>query len=682
MHAVPARLSPTHRIAITGDELAQMVTAVRAAPRRGVDFETDGLRYASGKKPIGYSLGYLGNDGVAWCWYAPFGHLTQERQANRDHARAAFHDALAGASTLVGQNLKFDINIGRADGFLLPEDAEIADSMIQAHIVYEDRPSFALESLAEQEGISPWDPTEAKRSVESWIAERARHHRLPVKRKGGVNGYLDKFGHAEVPVAIEGEYGCRDVAHALYLDRKLRPLAMGIGTAYEERRAYLYENEMLLVRALADMEWVGQPIDAPYLRNLARELDDDLAKRQAELRRLFGASIDFSNDNEVRELLYTHLKLPVVKRTDKSKTHPNGQPSVERAALMQLRVHHPGVEPLGEFNIRHKVRTTYTETLANAQDSDGRLHGSKLQHGTKTGRFAMAEPNLENIPTRHKEMARAVRRAFIVEPGKARVFGDYSQIELRMLAWTCKAPALLEAYVSPSYARLTRGEIDYDEYRRQRKDEPDTDVHSAQTRRVFGIDENHPEWKGKRRAAKIINFSVPYGGGWKMLMENPELLLPEQMARDLHGRYHEMNPEITESKRRLFAKMEGTPDCSFVNWMSRARHVPALRSKDRDIRSGAEREAFASLIQGAAAELTRLSLVRLWRARREGRIPAAATSTVHDEVQLDCDVSDVPFVMSETQRIMEDFTSYFGGTPVIVGMGMTRTTWADKEDAK
>jgi DNA polymerase-1 len=261
-----------------------------------------------------------------------------------------------------------------------------------------------------------------------------------------------------------------------------------------------------------------------------------------------------------------------------------------------------------------------------------------------------------------------------------RVYADYSQIELRMLAWITGNKTLTQAYMSPSWEAFKRGSISYNEYRKIRKSEPNVDVHGQQAIRTFGSNPEAPDWKVKRRAAKIINFGVPYGMSWMGLNSNPELLLPEDESKLYFEQYHRGNPEISQAKRALFNKMIRERHPHFVNWAGRTVHCAELRAVENFRRSSGERSTFASLVQGSAAELTRVSLVRLWYLSRTGSLPATATSTVHDEIQFDCASEDVPYVAAKVQEVMEDFHPYFGPIPVICDIETTNTNWAEKED--
>lgn len=671
-------LSPRHRIARTPDELQFMVNCLTSAPDRAWDFETNGLRYANkGKHPIGYGLGYMASDGQPYCWYVPVAHETMDEMAPYDAAKRAFEDALKGAESFIGHNLKYDLNVARAAGWEVPERVLIHDTLVQAYLIFERRP-FKLEHLAKTTpGCTQWDIDEMIQIHDGFTRDRAKVRKMTWKRdKANIyrESYLSRYGHAEVPVALESEYCCRDVAHSLLLDQAQRAQAQG----HTPQRAYLYANEMLLVRALADMEFEGQEVDADALIRYADELDVDLELREDELAREFGATIDWANNNQLRDLLFDHLKITPLKQTRQ------GLAAVDRESLLLIRDQHPGISLLSEYSLRVKVRQAFTHGLVFHQCDDGKIHCSFKQAGTSTGRLSAGDPNLQQIPSRNPELADPIRRAFIIQPGRARIYADYSQIELRMLAWITGAKVFREAYRSPVYDSLCEGKISYEDYIRYRKREPEVDVHGDVAENVLHAVRGSSDWKPKRSAAKIINFGVSYGMSHFGLMRNPDLHLSEDEAKDYFNTFHSRTPEIAKCKIDLFSKMlrragrGGVPQ--FTNWAGRTCHAPNLLSWDEGERASAQRSAFASLVQGSAGELTRFSIVALWKAKLCGKLPATATSTVHDEIQLDCDVQDVPYVAFEGRRAMEDtFRGLFGTTPIVADIEVTTTNWAEKE---
>ena len=677
-------LSVGHTIVRDAAGLQQMVDAMRRAPIRGVDTETNGLRYYAGDHVIGYSMGFLDTLGRPHAWYVPMHHRTMEQQCPAGPAAAAFADALEGAEGIVGHNLKFDLNMCRASGLKIPEWAPIHDTMVQAYLINEKR-RFQLEKLVAELQCSPYgNALEMKDQVQDFLKRRAKRYKLPLRKskKGPDFHYMGRFGHSEVPIGLEGEYACRDIGHTLTLDRIQRPHAMGQGTYYVDRRQQLYHDEMLLVRALAEMEWTGQRLDVDYLGKFAHWLDDYLEAQGRKLTRAFGRQFRWNNDTEMRELLFGYLKLPVQGLTKKF------QPSVDKAALTALQRFHPGVALLAEWRQHFKVRSTYTDSLIQRVGHDGRLHTSFKQTGTVTGRLASADPNLQNIPSRHPTLSKAIRKAFPVDPGFVRVHADYSQIELRLLAHLTKCPTFLNAYQSPAYEAYLRQELTYYEYLWYRSHEPSIDVHGATARNVFGALPEHPDWKLKRSAAKIVNFGVPYGASYMLLVSDPNLQLDPALAIQFFEDYGTRNPEIDHAKEWLFEHMCAHPDGglgpAFVNWAGRMRHGPELlwtrKSRGKCPVASAERSLFASWIQGSAGELTRKSIVKLWLAWKRGELPAKATTTIHDDIGIDCEIRHKQFVAYEARRHMEDFKGEFGNVPVVADLEVTDTTWAAKED--
>lgn len=627
-------------------------------------------------------MGFIDGDNRIRAWYVPVAHRSPEAQVDPLAAKAAFRDALVGADEIIGQNIKFDLNMCRANGYEIPEWVPLHDTLIQAYLINENR-SFQLENLVGDLKISPYGSAfEMKERVDAFLNRRAKDHKLPLKKsdRGPDFTYLGRFGHAEVPIALEAEYSCRDIGHSLVLDRVQRRYALGIGTHYQDRRESLYANEMLLIRALADMEFAGQLIDVEYLHRLAAELDDYLGDKGRELQRVFGATIEWNNDGHVRDLLFEHLKLPVMGRTDR------GQAAVDKAALMALQASHPGIALLAEWRQRYKVRSTYTDGLIEKVGPDGHLHTDFVQWGTATGRLSSRAPNLQNIPSRHPELAKAVRLAWRIREGKARVHCDYSQIELRILGWATGCPNFVTPYESAAYMAYLRGQLDYNTYLWHRLHEPETDVHGNTARNVFGVSPMDADWKERRSASKIINFGVPYGGGPGLLMGDPNLRLSPQDSQAYFEEYHRRNPEIAHAKAQLFAHMrqhrDGGFGPSFVNWAGRVRHGPRLLWQRRKGPAcpvaEEERSMFASLVQGSAGELTRFALVKLWWAQRTGKLPAQTTTTIHDDIGVDCDAKDVRYVAYEVRRHMEDFKGLFGTIPVVAELEVTRITWADK----
>ena len=660
----PPNLSANHAIVTTGQELEAMVKELSAAKTVAWDFETAGLRWWDGQLPIGTALGYQTIDGPR-AWYVPHAHQTTDTQCDPVRAQEAFEAVMKGAEEIVGHNLKFDLNQARAAGWEVPTWTTIHDTMIQAVLIDETRPKGLERRVALLECSPYGDAQKMKDAVNAWIAQQCK--RLRLSRRA----YLDRYGHAQVPVPLEGEYACRDIGHTLALHKRQRRSASGVGA--DPSRRVLYDNEMLLVRALADMEFVGQAVDGAYLERIKLQVQIEMDQLGDELQRAFGCELAWNNDRQMRELLYSRLGFPATRLTSK------GQPSVDKAALTAFVSEHTGVTPLMEWRARYKIMSTYTDSLIEKCDSNGRVHPQFNQAGAASGRLSSSAPNFQNIPSRHPVLSKLVRRAFPVDPKTTRIYCDYSQIELRLLAWITGNATLNRAYASDAYEAYRWGQTDYDTYRSRRQSEEATDIHGLVAQRVFGASPTDSDWKAKRSASKIINFGVPYGGGPSLLSSNPELRLDEQTARKYHAAYHRANPEIEKTRTELLRKMRGD-GLSFRNWAGRIKHGKRLDWTDEALRAEEERSMFACLVQGSAAELTRFSIVQLWAAQQRGEMPAVTTSTVHDEIQVDCDESDTREVARAVQKIMENFRGVFGPIPVIADLEVSHTNWADKED--
>lgn len=678
-------LSSQHRIARTPSELGEMVRFMRDCPTRWVDAETDGDFPEGGSRVIGVSLAGAPTDNARanplWvatirAWYVPVGHVTGEPQADPSAARLAFGDALEGAQRIGGHNHPFDRKFFAFDRWPLPRQVPCVDTMNQAYLIDHNR-RMQLEMLIDELGISPYagGALKLKAKHDEFTKGRAKAKGMPWQESKTRPAYLPTYGHSEVPITFEGEYSCRDVVHACLLDAANGEEARGRNDPlYAVQRAALYANDMKLVRVLSDMEIRGTALDAEHLYALGRDMDREVMRLDEELRREFKFSMDFGNPGQLQDLLYRHFRLPVRVKTD------SGAPAVDRTAIIFAGRDRPDLKPgldlLAQRSECATVRSTYTDSLAK-RVINGRVHTSFKSARVKSGRLSSAKPNLQNIPIR-TELGKRIRQAFVVPPGKSRVMSDYSQVELRLLAWITGSPVFTGAYQSPAYDALLRGECSYEQYRIARRREEKVDVHGNVTRETFGIRDDHPEWKVKRRAAKVLNFAIPYGGAEGVLTTNPELMLPEDQAEEIYARYQRANRHIDDAKGRVLSRARANEGL-LVNWAGFRLHVPGIFHRDRETRSSAERTLFASLVQGSAGMLTRYSLVWIQELMDRGELPGELVLTVHDDIQVDVDTQDERRCALGVQGAMENFTGLFGPIPIVADLEVSRESWAVKE---
>ena len=445
-----------------------------------------------------------------------------------------------------------------------------------------------------------------------------------------------------------GTYGCFDVEFTTKLQWLYE--RGGLSQAYPR----IWHTEMLLTEVLCDMEEAGLLIDVDYLEALRDSLKGVKHTLQVDIEATLGSEINLGSDDEIRTVLRA-LRCNLIKKTKK------GQFSVDREVLESFAHHHPVLAKVLEWRDAEKLYSTYTASILDRLDKDNVLHPDFQQAGTDTGRLSCCEPNFQNQPTDNNARAIkwtgqsledggvdpwSIRRAYVVRPEGVRVFFDYSQIELRVMAFYSKDPIMVDAYL--------RGE----------------DIHSRTSMEVFGTTE-----KAKRRDAKILNFGLSYGmteKGFAYQTKKPLEEAAEYMTR-FFERYHGI-----KTFREGFWGYVRQHQCRFQNIFGRPRYLPGIISMDKWTRLRAERQAIATLIQGTAAEVTKESLVRVWQAFKTEGLEAQIVSTVHDEIQVDCQRYELMSVCRIMKGAMEAFPE-FDPIPVIVNGDYTTTSWADKK---
>lgn len=375
------------------------------------------------------------------------------------------------------------------------------------------------------------------------------------------------------------------------------PLRSRLATNGLER---LYDEiELPVARVLAAMEQVGIGIDAAGLRAISAEFSAQLTGLERECFALAGHEFNLNSPNQLRTVLFNELKL-----TAKGLKKTKSGFSTDADTLEKLAASHPLPAKLLEYRAITKLKSTYTDALPELIDpASGRLHTSFHQALTATGRLSSTDPNLQNIPTRSAE-GRRIRRAFVPAPGYVLLSADYSQIELRILAHLSGDATLVAAFAQ------------------------DEDIHARTAAEVLGAAKTDVE---ARRLAKVINFGIIYGMGPQRLAG--ELGIPFAEAGDYIKRYFERLPGV---KSYLDDTLRGARERGYVATMyGRRRYLPELTGPDGGARAQAERIATNTPIQGSAADLIKLAMVRLDAALKEHRLDARMVLQVHDELLLE-----------------------------------------------
>ena len=355
------------------------------------------------------------------------------------------------------------------------------------------------------------------------------------------------------------------------------------------------EIELPLARVLGDMEREGFLVDADALRALGEEFRAHIALLTDEIAVLMGARINLNSPKQLGEMLFDKMGLPAPKKTQRGY-------STSAEVLENLAAEHEVCAKILEYRKYQKLESTYIDSLLNLQDAAGRIHSRFDQVATATGRISSAEPNLQNIPVR-TELGRQIRRAFIARPGCVLVDADYSQIELRVLAHMSGDETMIEAF--------REGQ----------------DIHARTAAEVYGVPLEQVTHE-MRSASKAVNFGIVYGISDFTLAKN--ISVSRKEARKFIERYFERYPGV---KRYMDAAVaEGREKGYVTTLMGRRRYLPELASANFNLRSFGERCAMNSPIQGTAADIIKLAMIRVADALRKGGYKARLILQVHDEL--------------------------------------------------
>ena len=414
----------------------------------------------------------------------------------------------------------------------------------------------------------------------------------------------------DVPLEQATEYAAEDADITFRLYEKLLPMVQ----KYEK---LFFDVEMPLVTILGDMELEGIRIEKRVLERYSAELDGKLRETEQEIYRECGREFNINSTQQLQEILFTDRKLKPVKKTKTGY-------STDTSVLEELASEDIVPELILRYRSLAKLKSTYVDALPLLTDSSSRLHTTFRQTGTATGRLSSINPNLQNIPVRDEE-GRRIRKAFTARAGMKFLSADYSQIELVVLAHLSEDPELVRAF--------TEG----------------TDVHRLTASLIFGIspEEVNPD---QRRTAKVINFGVIYGMSAFRLSK--ELGIPVQKASGFINLYFEKYAGIkgfideTLKQAREFETVKTI--------LGRERFVDAINSSNFNERSGAERIAFNSPIQGSAADIVKIAMINISKRLRKEGLDTRMVLQIHDELIFEAPEREVEKLMEIVREEMEN----------------------------
>ena len=404
----------------------------------------------------------------------------------------------------------------------------------------------------------------------------------------------------EVSLRRLSDYSCEDsdITFQLYeyFQKKLNELGM---------TKLCEEMEFPLVAVLARMERTGVTIDVDYLAGMSKELEYQLENLTHKIHLAAGISFNINSTQQLAEILFNKLKLTPVRKTKTGF-------STDVAVLESLKGAHPIIEMLLEFRQSIKLKSTYIDALPKLINTHtGRVHTSFNQTVTTTGRLSSSDPNIQNIPIR-TEIGRLIRKAFIAGNPESKVLSaDYSQIELRVMAHISGDEGMSEAFRNKE------------------------DIHTTTAAKVFGVNSSDVT-REMRRKAKEVNFGIMYGIGAYGLASRLEISQSE--AKEIIARYFARFPKVQQYISDTIAEARKV---GYVRTLlGRRRYIPDIRSNNQNVRQNAERQAINMPIQGTAADMIKLAMVRIDAEIIKQKLGTSMLLQVHDELVFEMRINE------------------------------------------
>lgn len=538
---------------------------------------------------VGISLAVDPSEG----YYIPVGHTGGEAQLPIVTVAEALKPVLeSNARKIAGHNLKYDWLVLAQHGIIIPQVH--FDTMIAEWLTNPASHNLGLKDMAEV-----------------YLHKQMTHiEELIGKGKNQVS-------MAEVPVEKAAPYAAADAAITFALVPALTEKLQ------RQNASELFHTlEMPLVTVLGRMEQNGIALDIPFFGKMADELNTRLAEIEDEITRAIGYKLNINSTQQLSKALFETLKLEPPDRRQKT---ASGMYSTAAEVLELIRSQHPVVGLILEYRELAKLKSTYVDTLPlQVNPKTGRVHTSFNQTGSVTGRLASSEPNLQNIPVR-TDLGRKVRNGFIAGEGQVFLSVDYSQIELRIVAHMAQDEAMLNAFRNGQ------------------------DIHAATASAINNIPLESVT-RSQRNRAKAINFGLIYGMSSFGLSRSAEITLAE--AEDFVRAYFNQFPGV---KRYLDSvKMQAARQGYVETLLGRRRYFPNLQNQSNvNIRNREDREAINAPVQGTAADIMKLAMLKLPGALLESGLHARIVLQVHDELLLECPVEELRKTAQVVQQVME-----------------------------
>ena len=585
VEAIEAVADNGYRTLTTPTELEEAITAARAAGRLSFDLETTSVDPLEAEI-VGFALAWESHAGV----YVPVAHTEATPQLPLQTVLDALRPLLEDpAFPIIGQNIKYEIKVMHRYGITMAGFE--FDTLLAAYLVDPNKRRYSLDALAQ-------DVLQLRTIAYSDVAGSGKTQK--------------RFD--EVAIAEATAYAAEDADVTL----RLRD-AIAVTLSAAGGDALLREVEIPLAAVLARMESTGIRIDVGFLEELEQEFAERIDALSATIHEHAGGPFTISSPKQLGVVLFETLGLPTGKRTKTGY-------STAQDVLEGLCGHHPIAQAVLDYRELTKLQSTYVTALPKlVRPETGRVHTTYQQAVAATGRLSSSDPNLQNIPIRGHE-GRRIRQAFVPEPGWVLFGGDYSQIELRVLAHLSEDPVLVSAFAN--------GE----------------DIHRRTASEIFEVPAEEVSSE-QRSAAKAINFGLIYGMGAHRLAAT--LSISREEASRYMQRYFERVPRVKPFMDELVerARTRGYAE----TLIGRRRPLPALvyAENRRDYAMG-ERLAMNTPIQGTAADLIKVAMIDIDAALRERKMQARMLLQVHDELVFEAPPSELKAASALVKERMEN----------------------------
>lgn len=595
----------------TQQDFTKLLDKLNQTPYFAIDTETTDINWQHAKL-VGISVSTADYEG----YYIPVGHTADfdvllDNQLPIDAVLSALKPILENPNIgKIGQHLKYDAHIFKKYGINI--SSWQMDTMLASYVINATATRHGMDALAKH-----------YLGVQTTTFE-------DVAGKGAKQLSFDK-----VAMDVASHYACEDADITFRLFHRFNQHINQDKTAAQ----LLYHLEMPTAQILTQMEHDGILIATDFLGQLSDEFDKKIMALQIEAERIADEPFNLASPKQLGEILFDKLGIAGGKKTK------TGQYSTSEAVLSKIE--HPLIDVVLEHRSLSKLKSTYTDTLANAADEQGRVHTSYHQALTSTGRLSSSDPNLQNIPIR-TDTGRLIREAFIAPKGRMILAADYSQIELRLMAHFSGDESLIRAF------------------------NHNLDIHTATAAEIMGKDISEVT-PSERRAAKAVNFGLLYGMSAFGLAK--QIGVDRAVAQDYIKRYFARYPAILEymERTKTMAKQLGYVQTI----LGRKLYSPDIQSSNRMIKDAAERAAINAPLQGSAAEIIKLAMIAVDEVLPKD--DAKLLLQVHDELVFEVDTDKADdignLIKTAMQNALTDTAKKLGwevdfAVPLVVEIGI------------